>query len=56
MEYRLKDINLYVQERVIHWAICYNLRLVRNKLLEAPAYIKLVYLVSIKIHYALILF
>ena len=42
MEHGLKDIKPYVQEGISHWTSCYNLRLIHDKLLWAPAYVRLV--------------
>ena len=41
MKHGLKDTKFYVQKRITPLAICYNLRLVRDKALGAPAYVSI---------------
>ena len=43
MEQGLKYIMFYVQKPIAPLTMCYNLLLVRNKPLGAPAFVKLVY-------------
>ena len=49
MEHRLKGTQFYVQKRIAPRAICYNPPLVCDKLLEAPTFIRRVYLFSLQL-------
>ena len=40
MEHGLKDIKCHVQKHIAPQSICYNLKLIRNRPLGAPAYCK----------------
>ena len=56
MEHWLRYIKFYIQEAITPWAMCYKPRLVYNKPLGAPAYVRLIYcrsyiLVTILRHY-----
>ena len=45
MEHALKYITFYVEKHIAHLAMCYNPMLVRDKPLEAPKFVKLVYII-----------
>ena len=46
MVHRLKYIAVYVKKHIEPWVVYHNFPLVRDKPLEAPAFVKLVYCLS----------